>query len=254
VSGQAFPEYPGPGLTRDDVVSYLLDCKERGWCQEVYEEPDSKNKLVMRLAVHKDIFIRPYAASTWDVLHWSGQFARVGYASTLEQLEQHVKAAARLYGVNWPEKQTSARLQAGTPATNIGKISGLIGGAEIREVFDPYLDNAGLTTLLDILSFGGTLANNIRLLSSPKMTQGANPKLTKSLVTAWFNERGITAGEVRLFAGKEHRRFMLLSGGQTLILGMSLNSTDKNEAIRLEPDKEDRPFFDDEWAKAAPLT
>jgi hypothetical protein len=73
-------------------------------------------------------------------------------------------------------------------------------GAKIQAVFDPYLDNAALTTVVDILSFGGTLANDVRLLSSPRMTQGANPKLTKSLVTTWFGQRAIAAGESSVVA------------------------------------------------------
>ena len=48
--------------------------------------------------------------------------------------------------------------------------------------------------------------------------------------------------------------FLLLSGGQALLLGMSLNSTDKNEAARLEPDAHDRPFFESVWASARALT
>ncbi len=52
----------------------------------------------------------------------------------------------------------------------------------------------------------------------------------------------------------EHRRFFLLSGGQSLILGPSLNSIHKNEAVRLEPDAEGRAFFDGVWAAAGPLT
>jgi hypothetical protein len=46
---------------------------------------------------------------------------------------------------------------------------------------------------------------------------------------------------------------MLLSGAQSLILGMSLNSIAKNEAVRLEVDAEDHTFFDSVWATATPL-
>ena len=61
-----------------------------------------------------------------------------------------------------------------------------------------------------------------------------------------------TAGEVRLMAS-EHRRFMLLSGGRSLILGTSLNSMAKNEAVRIVDDKADRAFFDSVWTNATPL-
>jgi hypothetical protein len=110
-----------------------------------------------------------------------------------------------------------------------------------------------LNSLNDILSFGGSLSNSVRLLSSADMTQGAIPRLTKTVVADWFNLRGITAGEVRLMARGEHRRFILLSGGQALILGMSLNSIAKNEAVRVELDTADRAFFDGVWATATPL-
>jgi hypothetical protein len=38
----------------------------------------------------------------------------------------------------------STRLHASTPADNMAKISGLIGGRTVEAYFDPYLDNKGL--------------------------------------------------------------------------------------------------------------
>jgi hypothetical protein len=69
-------------------------------------------------------------------------------------------------------------------------------------------------------------------------------------------ERGVTGGEARLMPDGEHRRFILLSGGQSLILGMSLNSIAKTEAVRVEPDTTDAPFFGSVWSAAttSPLT
>jgi hypothetical protein len=46
---------------------------------------------------------------------------------------------------------------------------------------------------------------------------------------------------------------MLLSGGQTLIIGMSLNELNKNEAVHLETDEHDRPWFDAEWTSSQPI-
>jgi hypothetical protein len=245
------------GLLRDEVVNYLLECKRRGWCQEVYEEHAASGgggAFVIRLSLHKDIFIRHVTGPLWDVLYIRDHYTpKVGYANTLERLEQTISQAATLYGISWPEIRTSGRLSESTPASNVATISGLIGGVEIEAVFDPYLDNQSLVTLGNILSFGDSLSAAVRLLSSTKMTQGTTPRLTKSLVADWFTERGITAGEVRLLPPSEHRRFMLLKGGQSLLLGMSLNAIAKNEAVYLDSDREDRPFFDTEWAKATPL-
>jgi hypothetical protein len=51
----------------------------------------------------------------------------------------------------------------------------------------------------------------------------------------------------------EHRRFLLLDGGMVIILGPSLNSLRKNEAVSIEDDREDRPFFDRQWQAATPV-
>ena len=99
------------------------------------------------------------------------------------------------------------------------------------------------------------MANDVRLLGSAcKTQQGDVPKFTKAGVEAWLKQLGID-GEVRVMASNnEHRRFMLLSGGQSLILGPSLNAIHKNEAINLElDDSVDRLFFDKMWETATPL-
>src|SRR5262249_21131322 len=119
---------------------------------------------------------------------------------------------------------------------------------------DPYLTNGGLEELRVILSFGaGSVANGVRLLGSMATTTGGIPRFTKAGVDAWLLQLGI-AGDARVVAARsEHRRFMLLSTGHSLLLGSSLNALHKNEAVRLEVDAEDRPFFDATWAGAAPL-
>jgi hypothetical protein len=98
------------------------------------------------------------------------------------------------------------------------------------------------------------VANDVRLLGSTKKTQGPVPRFTKAGVNAWLTQQGVT-GEARVFPGSpdEHRRFMLLSGGQSLILGPSFNTIHKNEATHVEPDAADRAFFDSIWATATPL-
>jgi len=145
-------------------------------------------------------------------------------------------------------------VSTGTPATNCSTISRLIGSSQVEAVFDPYLTNSGLEELGVILSFGaGSVANGVRLLGSTATTTGRIPRFTKAGVDAWLLQLGI-AGDARVVAaGSEHRRFMLLSTGHSLLLGHSLNALHKNEAVRLEADTEDRPFFDATWAGAAPL-
>jgi hypothetical protein len=132
-------------------------------------------------------------------------------------------------------------------------ISQLVVSSKIETVFDPFLENSSLATLIDIMSFGGgEVAAGVRLLGSTNKAAGPTPRYTKAGVDAWLTQLGVT-GEGRVMAQKEHRRFMLLSGGRSLLLGHSLNAIHKNEAIRIESDVEDRTFFDSEWGMAATL-
>jgi hypothetical protein len=174
---------------------------------------------------------------------------------------EHANALSMLEAADIIEqarRPTTARLRADWPATNLAVIAGLIGNAEITAVFDPYLDNAALQHIVNILSLcDGFISPAIRLLSSPKAQQRSRgiPRLTKPYVDLWLSEVGATAGELRLMgASGEHRRFLLLSGGKTLILGPSLNSLDKNEAISIETDTEDAAFFESSWLASVPLT
>jgi hypothetical protein len=83
--------------------------------------------------------------------------------------------------------------------------------------------------------------------------KASRPRLTKTFADDWFNQDGVAAGEARLTPAGEHRRFILMNKGQSLFLGMSLNSTDKNETARTDTDTADRPFFESVWAGAKPL-
>ena len=91
------------------------------------------------------------------------------------------------------------------------------------------------------------------MLGSTKMTTGKIPKLTTVGVNAWLAQLGIN-GEARIMPPGEHRRFMLLSGGQSLILGMSLNAIHKNEAVRLEPDADVLEDVGSRWMRPVTRT
>jgi hypothetical protein len=163
--------------------------------------------------------------------------------------------ARRVPGVNWPAGPSSGRLSDSTPASNYHTLSRLIGMASVEAVFDPYLTNGALEELRTILSFGdGSIANGIRLLGSASTSSGSTPRLSKGGVDAWLSQLGIT-GEARVVpAQSEHRRFLLLSGGTSLLLGHSLNAIHKNEAVRVESDSSDRAFFEATWSTASLLT
>ena len=186
-------------------------------------------------------------------LHYLENMTAFLDASSLTGVEEAVGSLVRkVTGMTWPYRPTEARVSAGTPATNYSTISRVIGSSQVKAVFDPYLTNGGLETLRVILSFGsGSVANGVRLLGSTATTSGGIPRFTKTGVDAWLLQLGIAGDACVVAAKSEHRRFMLLSTGHSLLLGPSLNAIHKNEAVRLEADAEDRPFFDKSWAGAS---
>jgi hypothetical protein len=251
-SSNPFPPHPQRRLTRDEVVNYLVACKADGYV--VYQ--DGENKFVLPLSDDEEVRLSlDLPAGTCQVISFRlGSSVRGNAATTVAQLERALAEAVRACGHEWPCRPTTGRLSAATPATNYRTISQLIASAQVEAVFDPYLENGSLITLLDILSFGsGGVANGVRLLGSTRTTHGPIPRFTKTGVDAWLAQLDI-AGEARVMPpNDQHRRFMLLSGGQSLILGPSLNSIHKNEATHLESDTQDRLFFDSVWTTATPL-
>jgi hypothetical protein len=251
-SPDPFPLAPGPSLTREDVVRYLVALQADG---HAVHRGGYENAFNLTLDdKHRVLFLQE-SPGFWQVQYENfGVRQLAGRAGTLPQLETVVAQAAQQCGKAWPARPTTRRLSADTPATNYRTIGQLVGSSHVEAVFDPFLDNLSLATLIDILGYGsGDVANGVRLLGSTKKTGGPIPKLTKAGVDAWLTQLG-KIGETRVMPPSEHRRFMLLSGGLSLILGMSLNAIHKNEAVRVEPDAEDRAFFDSVWATATPLS
>jgi hypothetical protein len=248
-----FPAVPAASLTREQVIEYLLLCRERGWCEA---HKDGANGFLITTAGNNKISINVNVEDKVAHINWQPRAAwdLAAKAENLSELESAIAKAAALYGEQWPTKLTRGRLADTTPATNLATYSRLITPHEIEAVFDPYFDNKTLVNLLNILSLGGSLSDKVRFITGENMTRGNTPRLTKSFLQQWFKERGVTSGEMRLVpAGSEHCRFMLLSGGQALRSGCSFNEVAKNEFASIESDTEHRPFFDSVWATATPF-
>jgi hypothetical protein len=254
MSDQIFPPIPNQKLSMDQVVQFLVAVKNKG--HDVYQDPSRNNVFIIsfgdlisiRLSFNvKNGSCQVQLLTCDNVTHFLDV---VSFA----QLEKTVSSfAQKITGQAWPCRPTKGRLSSLKPASNYFLISQLVGNAEIDAIFDPYLENKSLIELNNILSFGnGRIADGIRLLGSKK-TQGYNSSFTKAGTDAWLKELNVT-GEARVMSTKgQHRRFILLSTGDSLILGPSLNAIHKDEAIRLESDSEDKAFFDSEWDKSIPL-
>jgi hypothetical protein len=245
-----FPVYQPPAkavFTKERVVDYLLMLVANGYqvCSagEEYVLPQDDG----------EVRLRP-VEGVWQVSRIRlGVLTTFGGAGSEDDLN---RLLAKAVGAT-PELPRRGRLDATTPATNYRTIAGLIGSSELQAVFDTYLDNQSLEQLIHILSFGkGAFAGHVRLLGTTATTQsgpGKPARFSKAGVDAWAAQLQIQAEARVLPKGSEHRRFLLLDGGRSIILGPSLNSLHKNEAVSIEDDKEDRPFFDRQWQVATPL-
>ncbi len=248
-----FPEKPITKITQEEVVDYLLQ-QQRGY--QVFQIGDASGGFELVLNESRIIKFPRITNGKIQVQGYSmNNIVEFVDCTSLSDLIIAVDAIAqKLIGALWQRTPSTARVSEKTPATNLSTISKLIGSASIEAVFDPYLTNNSLVTLINILSFGnGSVSNGVRVLSTSKTTGGRIPRLTRAGFDAWTSEFGFT-GQIRIMPSKEHRRFLLLNGNQSLILGLSLNAIDKNEAVRVEPDHNDRAFFDQVWSTAIELT
>lgn len=247
-----FPTKPLASITKDEVVDYLLQHQRRGYQIFQLENggfelklDDSRCIRIMRVENGKTQ-VQSYAMN--NVYHCFD-------CESLAEVERAVDVSARnfLHGA-WQQSPGTGRLNEDKPATNLTTISRLVGSSSIEAIFDPYLENQSLAAVIDILSFGsGSVGNDIRVLSTDRKTVGKIPRLTRSGFKYWLQQVGV-AGELRIMKPSEHRRFFLLSSGQSLLLGPSLNSLHKNEAVRLESDAVDKAFFEQVWAQSTPLS
>jgi hypothetical protein len=244
------PQEPAASLSREHVIDYLLRLSALG--QVVHSDGDD---YVLPIEAGEARIAS--VGELWRISHTRHRvLSTYGDASTEAELDKLLRMT---FGSprSWPAPPQKGRLSADKPASNFRTVASLIGSGEIQAVFDTYLDNEGLEALIRILSFGnGRVADQVRLLGTTATTTGGTgkpPRFTKAGVHAWSVQLGIQAEAKALSQRSEHRRFMLLDGHRSLILGPSLNSLHKNEALAVEDDTEDRPFFDKQWLIAAPL-
>lgn len=262
MSNTPFPKYPNHRLSREEIVAYLTPYLEKGW--EIYQGSE-ENQFIVRLGENLKLFIE-LREGKWRVstgLDVDQSIAIWAYPENLGELDNSIRKGVSLSSgstgtrIEWSSTPTTVRLNEEEPASNLAKLVALISNSTIEAIFDAYLDNKGLETLLNMATLGTRISANVRLLTSTKMVQQPSnriPRLTTSYVRTWLNQLGCNGAEVRHSPYTGHqRRFMLLSGGQSLIVGPSLNNLSVNEASHLESDTSDVVFFNGEWLKAQQL-
>jgi hypothetical protein len=240
MASEYFPPRPAPSITQDDLVAYLADLQAQG--SEVYT---TRGGFVVVLNATDELYLSVTGSGVCQINHKSAKgLVSMGVAAqNVRQVDEYIRRFTKGNVL-----ATSVRTKRGEPATNHARVARLVGASKVEAIYDPYLDDKGLGTFLSIVRLSGASAPGLRALTTDK---GAK-RLSARFADAVFQELG-HPGEFRRTSIEAHRRFMLLSGGRSLILRMSLNSIDKDEVASVEDDRNDRPFFDSEWESAKPL-
>lgn len=264
MSNTPFPQYPAACLNKNDIIAYLIPYLEKGW--EIYQG-NQENQFIIRLLDNLKLFIE-LKQGKWRIstgLDIDQSLAVWAFPENLGELDSAIRQAVSTASggspsgtrIEWSSVPTTVRLDEEKPASNLAKLVALIGSSNIEAIFDAYLDNKGLDTVLNMATLGIKISTNIRLLTSTKMLQsssGGTARLTPSYIKSCQKELGCSGLEIRYNSYTGHqRRFMLLSGGQSLIVGPSLNNLSVNEASHLESDMADIVFFNKEWVSAQHL-
>lgn len=238
---RTFPPIPESKLEREDVIGHLVVLNEMGW--NVYADNES---FIIVLNETDSIRISPVHEGyriqlQTTLIERSLVAARASNMAQLRSaLEQYLPQVA----------PSTIRTSRKEPATNYSKLANLIGHSCINAVYDPYLDDIGLNNLLTLGRLTNAVSSELRLLTSDKGAKRLNINFVKS----FFVELGCDNCQIKVITSeKPHRRFILLSSGQSLIIGFSLNDLAKNEAAHLETDALDRRFFEAEWIAAKNL-
>lgn len=243
-------------LNEGMIRSYIIESVQNGCCRDA-QFLTKENRFVLTTNNYNEIWINENSAggSIWWIYTVNDKGDQVDgqTVESLRELNKVVRQAAKSYGDFWGDEPSIARLNKGHYAGNVARLASLIGNREIEAIFDPYLCNASLLTVTDLISIGGfSLSQDVRMLSLEKMARGTTPELTKTFVDGWLRERGLPGGEVKM-TRDAHERFLLLSGGTALVIGCSLNRITHDETAHTAPDNDYRSTFEKRWTAATDL-
>ena len=234
-------KFEGIELKEEHIISELEKIQKLGWKVSV------DNNKIYRIFINetKEIIIKK-TSNYWIIKALSlGKI--ISYSSNITNLTLFVfgiNTASSKLNINLSIKNEplAIRISDKTPLDNKVQLLQLINNRKISKIFDPYFDEKSLITLKALYSLGLKFSNDLKCLSQQK-------EINETIVKDFNVEM-----KTNLLVKKckdEHRRFIILDDKTVIIIGLSLNNLNKNEAISIETNRElaksDITFFNSKW-------
>ncbi|MBE9585732.1 hypothetical protein IM792_14850 [Mucilaginibacter sp. JRF] len=227
-----------------DVIGVLSKIQDNGW--DVYEIDKNRYRILINESDSIEVIDDPGGFKSHVSCIKAGKIKSFEQATTTHLFVNEISKAGKTLGVfiDVEKPITSARLIAAEPASNKSKFRSMIGNRIVNAIFDPYFDAVALQNFLSLSRLGVTLNKNLRIL----LAEGRKAKtFDKNFLQDFQKELEISAEVKQCKSEKEHRRFLLLDDGATIIVGCSFNNLEKNEVLFEERSSEDLAFFEAEW-------
>ncbi len=235
-----FPTYNGADFGESEVESYLEGIASSGW--QVYADGASYVIVVdeeKRIAIW---FFPEFKEWTVEPFNQGVCLSNKG-ATSFQSFKELIAAAMQSLGQVVDSGPKSMRLRQQSPLSNRIGLVKLTHGATVQCIFDPYFDDKAIASLSILVNLGLQLIPEVRILITKKVQNRISQQVINDFETEYGSKLNIRVCD----SDKEHRRFLLLSSAESLVVGCSLNSLDKNEAARIENSQEDRDFFEYQW-------
>jgi hypothetical protein len=237
-----FPLYSGASFGKSEVEVYLVELALIGWQTCASNKPASYF-IVVDEEKRIDIwFFNDF--KEWNVESWNqGNCSFHKAATSFQSFKELVSVAMQSLGQVIDSSPKSIRLKQLLPLSNKIRLVHLTRGTAVQCIFDPYFDDKAIASLSSLVNLGLKLIPEAQVLITDKAKKG----LSELVITDFEREHGSKLNIRICNSDKEHRCFLLLSSGESLVLGCSLNSLDKNEAARVENSHSDCDFFKHQW-------
>ena len=243
-----FVSYPGAFFSVGDVESYLQKLADIGW--SVFSHSHHHGEYIVQVDENRRIEIRHHIRDNEWSIYSSSMPNELPFdrdtITTFNQFEDSMTEAVQYLGETLTSGPKTIRLQDKTPASNKVSITRMTNNKPVKGIFDPYFDDKAIANLITFRNLGMEFEPSVQILTTYKMKN----RISTSLVIEFGVETSKNLDIRYCVSDREHRRFLLLSTGESLVIGCSLNSLGKNEAASIESSHFDREFFAKQWESA----